>query len=69
MREEWREREEIEGGREGGRKRDLINSVPTLPSPIREREVLGKDITPFILQRVNELTGGKSLKASILLFV
>ncbi|XP_033640201.1 pseudouridine-metabolizing bifunctional protein C1861.05-like [Asterias rubens] len=27
----------------------------------------GKDVTPFILQRVNELTGGESLKANIAL--
>ena len=27
--------------------------------------ITGKAVTPFVLQRVNELTGGKSLKASI----
>lgn len=27
--------------------------------------ISGKAITPFVLQRVNELTGGRSLKASI----
>ena len=26
----------------------------------------GKDVTPFVLQRVNQLTNGKSLEASIL---
>jgi len=31
------------------------------------KEIRGKDVTPFILQRVNELTKGKSLEASILL--
>uniref|UniRef100_A0A3Q2ZQT9 Zgc:136858 n=1 Tax=Kryptolebias marmoratus TaxID=37003 RepID=A0A3Q2ZQT9_KRYMA len=29
--------------------------------------VAGKDVTPFILQKVNELTGGKSLQANIAL--
>lgn len=30
-----------------------------------EKNILGRDITPFILQRVNELTKGKSLAANI----
>ena len=29
--------------------------------------ICGKEVTPFILQRVNEITRGESLKASILL--
>ena len=36
---------------------------------VREAEqqgVSGRDVTPFILARVNELTGGASLRASIL---
>ena len=32
----------------------------------RESSVAGKDVTPFVLQRVNELTEGQSLQASIL---
>ena len=32
-------------------------------------KVSGKEITPFILQRVNELTGGRSLESSILAHV
>lgn len=32
----------------------------------RESSVVGKEVTPFVLQRVNELTKGQSLQASIL---
>lgn len=32
-----------------------------------EKRVQGKDVTPFLLQRVNELTGGESLKSNICL--
>ena len=32
----------------------------------RESSIVGKDVTPFVLQRVNELTKGQSLQASIL---
>lgn len=32
----------------------------------RESSVVGKEVTPFVLQRVNELTKGESLQASIL---
>ncbi len=35
-----------------------------LPPPPSERGVHGNDVTPFLLQRVNELTGGESLKSS-----
>lgn len=30
-----------------------------------EKKVHGNDVTPFLLQRVNELTGGESLKSSM----
>ncbi|KAM4676558.1 uncharacterized protein O3C94_009010 isoform 1-T2 [Discoglossus pictus] len=33
----------------------------------RVQRILGKDVTPFILKRVNELTGGKSLESNIAL--
>jgi pseudouridine-5'-phosphate glycosidase len=32
----------------------------------REQNIAGKDVTPFVLERVNEITGGTSLQASIL---
>jgi pseudouridine-5'-phosphate glycosidase len=32
----------------------------------RENNVIGNEATPFLLARVNELTGGASLAASIL---
>lgn len=34
---------------------------------LRAEGVTGRDVTPFILQKVNDLTKGKSLQASILL--
>ncbi len=30
-----------------------------------EKKVAGRDVTPYLLARVNELTGGKSLTASM----
>ncbi len=30
-----------------------------------DRSLAGSDITPFLLQRINELTGGASLEANI----
>ena len=35
-------------------------------SEAEQQGVSGRDVTPFILARVNELTGGASLQASIL---
>ena len=40
-----------------------LHTVCSLPPP-SERGVHGNDVTPFLLQRVNELTGGESLKSS-----
>ena len=34
-------------------------------SGFREKGTQGKEVTPYILQRVNELTSGRSLQASI----
>jgi hypothetical protein len=34
------------------------------PSFRSEKKILGRDVTPFLLKRVNELTQGKSLKSS-----
>ena len=34
---------------------------------VAERRVEGRDVTPFVLRRVNELTAGKSLKANLAL--
>ncbi|EFC45503.1 predicted protein [Naegleria gruberi] len=31
----------------------------------KQKNVKGKDVTPFLLQRINELTGGDSLRANI----
>lgn len=33
----------------------------------KEAGIKGKDVTPFVLDKVNHLTGGKSLKTSMLL--
>ena len=47
----------------------ILPNVLTLEMDIhtyRNMGVTGKAVTPYVLQRVNELTGGKSLQASIL---
>jgi len=31
----------------------------------KEQNISGKDITPFLLERINTLTGGRSLEANI----
>lgn len=36
---------------------------------LSDKGITGRDVTPFILQKVNEITKGKSLQASILLRV
>lgn len=36
-------------------------------SEARQQEIRGKEVTPFVLRRVNELTGGKSLEANLAL--
>jgi hypothetical protein len=44
-----------------------ISTNRSLRAPIRsisDKGVHGNDVTPFLLQRVNELTGGESLKSS-----
>jgi pseudouridine-5'-phosphate glycosidase len=33
---------------------------------LRDKRIIGNAITPFMLERVKELTGGSSLEASIL---
>jgi pseudouridine-5'-phosphate glycosidase len=35
----------------------------------KEKGVHGKEVTPFLLQRINELTGGKSMKANLALLL
>jgi pseudouridine-5'-phosphate glycosidase len=36
---------------------------------LKEKNISGKNITPFLLQRVNELTNGESLKSNISLIL
>lgn len=35
---------------------------------VSEKNISGKEMTPFLLQRINELTGGESLRASTYTF-
>ncbi len=47
---------------------DHIESVITKAvSECDENKIIGKDVTPFVLQKINELTGGRSLKANQIL--
>lgn len=34
----------------------------------KEKNIMGKEVTPFLLEKVKTLTSGKSLDASILIF-
>ena len=36
---------------------------------MHEQEIHGKDVTPFLLQRINELTAGKSMQANLALLL
>jgi pseudouridine-5'-phosphate glycosidase len=36
---------------------------------LKEKNITGKNITPFLLQRINELTNGESLKSNITLIL
>eukprot|EP01094_Clydonella_sp_ATCC50884_P021687 TRINITY_DN482_c0_g1_i5.p1 TRINITY_DN482_c0_g1~~TRINITY_DN482_c0_g1_i5.p1 ORF type:complete len:183 (+),score=41.29 TRINITY_DN482_c0_g1_i5:677-1225(+) len=47
---------------------DVINgAIAAALSEAEERAITGKDVTPFLLQRINELTGGQSLESNIAL--
>ncbi|KAL0479044.1 pseudouridine synthase/ kinase [Acrasis kona] len=45
----------------------ITHAIETALFEMDAQKVGGKDATPFLLQRVNELTGGESLKANIAL--
>ncbi|XP_055049038.2 uncharacterized protein [Misgurnus anguillicaudatus] len=45
----------------------IEDAIQTAVSEASLKGVTGKDVTPFVLQRVNELTKGKSLQANIAL--
>jgi pseudouridine-5'-phosphate glycosidase len=45
----------------------VIRPLTIIPFGHSENNILGKESTPFLLKRVNELTGGNSLKSSKLL--
>jgi pseudouridine-5'-phosphate glycosidase len=34
-----------------------------------EKKIHGQDLTPFLLQRINELSGGRSLRANLSLLL
>lgn len=47
---------------------DVINGyIRTAQSEMETRGISGKEVTPFFLQRIFELSGGESLKANIAL--
>ncbi|XP_069484915.1 uncharacterized protein [Ambystoma mexicanum] len=46
---------------------EVEEAVQQALSEARDHKIRGKKVTPFVLQRVNELTGGKSLKANLAL--
>ncbi|KAL9961537.1 hypothetical protein ACROYT_G030495 [Oculina patagonica] len=46
---------------------DIENAIQQALKEARESSVVGKEVTPFVLQRVNELTKGQSLQANMAL--
>lgn len=46
---------------------DSINDVIESALKVMPKEIKGKNITPYLLTEVVKITGGKSLKSSILL--
>lgn len=46
---------------------DLVPHIARATAEAGERGILGKELTPFLLQRIYELTEGRSLKANIAL--
>uniref|UniRef100_A0A668ABN4 Zgc:136858 n=1 Tax=Myripristis murdjan TaxID=586833 RepID=A0A668ABN4_9TELE len=47
----------------------IEEAIQTAVAEASAKGIKGRDVTPFILQKVNELTKGKSLQASILLMI
>ncbi|XP_023342571.1 pseudouridine-metabolizing bifunctional protein C1861.05 [Eurytemora carolleeae] len=45
----------------------IENSIKTAVQEAKEKNISGKEITPYILARLNELTSGESLRANIAL--
>ncbi|XP_066580345.1 uncharacterized protein LOC136771750 isoform X4 [Amia ocellicauda] len=43
----------------------IEDAIQTALSEVREKGITGRNVTPFILQRINALTRGKSLEANI----
>lgn len=48
---------------------DLEPIIAEASLDARQKKVHGKDLTPFLLQRINELTKGKSLQANLALLL
>lgn len=46
---------------------EMSTAIETALREADEREIKGKDVTPFLLDKIKELTGGESLKANIAL--
>lgn len=45
---------------------EIEKLIQTALAEAKQNKILGKDITPYVLEKVNNLTGGKSLESSIL---
>ena len=47
---------------------DIIEeAIKTAVEEAKEKNISGRDVTPYILSRLNDLTGGESLKANLAL--
>lgn len=46
---------------------EVERAIATALQEVEQRGIQGNEVTPFLLQRIQELTGGKSLAANIAL--
>lgn len=50
-------------------KADMDPAIEEASADAREKRIHGKELTPFLLQRINELTKGKSMQANLALLL
>jgi pseudouridine-5'-phosphate glycosidase len=56
-------------GRNAISKKDMEPLIEQASSEAKEQKIHGKDLTPFLLQRINDLTQGKSMQANLSLLL
>jgi pseudouridine-5'-phosphate glycosidase len=46
-------------------RKDIQGAIEQALREVRDRRLRGQEVTPFLLQRISELTGGASLRANL----